>query len=76
MNERIKELTEQAKEISHWLDGGYTPVWRINPEKFAELVIEEAFSVMARQMFLHCDTQASDPGYMKAVANTKKKFGL
>ena len=41
MNEKIQELIEQAKEVSHWLDGGYTPVYRTNPEKLAELVIHE-----------------------------------
>ena len=41
MNERIRELAEQAKEVSHWLDGGYTPVYRTNLEKFAELIVRE-----------------------------------
>ena len=41
MNERIKELAEQAKEVSHWLDGGYTPVYRTNLEKFAILLMRE-----------------------------------
>jgi hypothetical protein len=41
MNERIKELAEEAKEVSHWLDGGYTPVYHTNLEKFAELIVRE-----------------------------------
>ena len=41
MNERIRQLKEQAKEVSHWLDGGYTPVYDTNLEKFAELIIRE-----------------------------------
>jgi hypothetical protein len=41
MNERIMELKEQAKEVTHWLDGGYTPVYDTNLEKFALLIIEE-----------------------------------
>jgi hypothetical protein len=41
MNERIKELKEQAKEVTHWLDGGYTPVYHTNLEKFAELIVRE-----------------------------------
>ena len=45
MNERIKELVEQAKEVSHWLDGGYTPVYYTNLEKLAELVIEKCVGI-------------------------------
>lgn len=41
MNDRIEKLAEQAKEVSHWLDGGYTPVYRTNLEKFAELIVSE-----------------------------------
>jgi len=41
MNELIKKLKEQAKEVSHWLDGGYTPVYYTNLEKFAELIVKE-----------------------------------
>jgi hypothetical protein len=45
MNERIQELAEESKEVSHWLDGGYTPVYRTNLEKFAELIIKETLEV-------------------------------
>ncbi len=41
MNDRIDKLAEQAKEVSHWLDGGYTPVYHTNLKKFAELIISE-----------------------------------
>jgi len=41
MNERFVELAEQAKEVSRWLDGGYTPVYRTNLEKFALLLMRE-----------------------------------
>jgi len=44
MNERITELKEQAKEVSHWLDGGYTPVYDTNLEKFAELIVGECLT--------------------------------
>ena len=47
MNPRIKELAEQAKEVSHWLDGGYTPVYYTNLEKFAQLIVRECAN--------HCD---------------------
>ena len=41
MNERIEKLAEQAKEVSHWLDGGYTPVYHTNLKKFAILLMRE-----------------------------------
>jgi hypothetical protein len=45
MNERIKELAKQAEEFSHWTNHGYTANYRINPEKFAELIIKETLEV-------------------------------
>ncbi len=45
MNERIRELAEQAKEVSHWLDGGYTPVYCTNLEKFAELIVRDCAGI-------------------------------
>ena len=45
MNERIRLLAEQAKEVSHWLDGGYTPVYDTNLEKFAELIVRECAKI-------------------------------
>ena len=41
MNDRIEKLAEQAKEVSHWLDGGYTPVYHTNLKKFALLLMRE-----------------------------------
>jgi hypothetical protein len=48
MNERIKELAEQAKEVGYWLDGGYTPVYHTNLEKFAELIVAECLEACSR----------------------------
>jgi hypothetical protein len=45
MNERIKELAKQAEEFSHWTNHGHTANYRINPEKFAELIIKETLEV-------------------------------
>ena len=50
MNERIRELAEQAKEVSYWLDGGYTPVYHTNLEKFAELIVKETMQVVANNL--------------------------
>jgi hypothetical protein len=48
MNKRIKELARKAKEVSHWLDGGYTPVYRTNLEKFAILLMREIAMVQIK----------------------------
>lgn len=41
MNERIKELAEQAQKIVGYLDGGYTEIKALDQEKFAELIVRE-----------------------------------
>ncbi len=50
MNQRIQQLAEQAKEVSHWLDGGYTPVYCTNLEKFAQLIVQECLEVVEKQL--------------------------
>jgi hypothetical protein len=46
MNERIQQLAEQAKEFSHWTNDGHIANYRINPEKFAELIVKECLEEM------------------------------
>ena len=41
MNERIKELAEQAQKVVGYLDGGYTEIKALDQEKFAELIVRE-----------------------------------
>ena len=43
MNERIKELAEQATEVSEWLSGNCSPD-APDLTKFAELIIRECAS--------------------------------
>ena len=45
MNERIKELAEQATTIEYGVDNGFYRV-TFDKEKFAELIIEECISVL------------------------------
>ena len=75
MNERIREFAR----ISH-LDvyglGKDREKWEAVLTEFSQLITKGVFDEMARQMFLHCDTQASDPGYQKAMANTLKMYGV
>ena len=41
MNERIKQLAEQAQKVAYYTDGGYTPIMTLDQEKFAELIVQE-----------------------------------
>jgi hypothetical protein len=46
MNERIKQLAEQAQKVAYYTDGGYTPIMTLDQEKFAELIVREVVSKM------------------------------
>ncbi len=50
MNQKIKELIEQAKFREEYYPGGSTVEYRtyINQEKFAELIIQECLHVMGK----------------------------
>jgi hypothetical protein len=41
MNERIKQLIEQSQKVVGYLDGGYTEIKALDPEKFALLIVRE-----------------------------------
>jgi hypothetical protein len=41
MNERIRQLAEQAQKVSYYTDGGYTPIMTLDQEKFAELIVRQ-----------------------------------
>jgi hypothetical protein len=41
MNERIRQLAEQAQKVAYYTDGGYTPIMTLDQEKFSELIVQE-----------------------------------
>jgi hypothetical protein len=45
MNERIRQLAEQAQKVAYYTDGGYTPIMTLDQEKFAELIVRECADV-------------------------------
>ena len=49
MNERIKQLAEQAQKVAYYTDGGYTPIMTLDQEKFAELIVLECAQVCLSQ---------------------------
>jgi hypothetical protein len=72
MNERIKELAKQAEEFSHWTNHGYTANYRINPEKFAELIIKECIDQCAD----NGSNDEWDKGVRWAANQIKEHFGV
>jgi hypothetical protein len=45
MNERIKELWQQAQKVVGYTDGGYTEIKALDQEKFAELIIKDCITI-------------------------------
>lgn len=45
MNAKIKALLEQSKEESKWLVGTSSPVYEVNQQKFAELIVQECLTI-------------------------------
>ena len=58
MNERIKELKEQAMEWVPNMADPDTKIRLLNAEKFAELIVRECVSIVAKRK-----DQAIDDGY-------------
>ena len=71
MNERIKELAEQADEYADYklqMPGEYDPDWHdVRDEKFAELIVRECCDT-----FVELRTRPAD----LAVLDVKKHFGV
>ena len=78
MNERIKELAEQAQKVVGYLDGGYTEIKALDQEKFAELIVRECIGC--------CEQVISDPvpesvdtwlnGGSQCIDEIKQHFGV
>jgi N-acetylglutamate synthase/N-acetylornithine aminotransferase len=47
MNERIRQLADEAQKVAYYTDGGYTPIMTLDQEKFAELIVRECAEVAA-----------------------------
>jgi hypothetical protein len=73
MNERIKELAEQAQKVVGYTDGGYTEIKALDQEKFAELIVRECAEIV--------DTERSNSvgcGYITKTngMRIKEHFGV
>ena len=88
MNERIRELAEQAYEqqplmvancetfeIEHKIGHGGAPMYHrvFNQEKFAELIVQECIDIIAPYT-----VRMSRPGeeYLHPISEIKKNFGV
>ena len=77
MNERIKELAEQAKEVGYWLDGGYTPVYHTNLEKFAELIVQECLEACSRANNIrHFVPPTQEQVVLSCMREIREHFGV
>jgi hypothetical protein len=79
MNERIRELAEQAgfsfkyKTAPDELNPGHT---RQDLEKFAELIVKDCLNELCNQMD-HFNIDLSNlPAWYKALEQTEKSFGI
>jgi len=80
MNERIKELIEQATESKGFLTAGDNvpplPVKEFNKEKFAELIVRECANI-CMEMYAKCAGLPGDGALAKDCAYwIKKDFGV
>ena len=69
MNERIRELAEQATD--KWVGGEF-----FDRKKFAELIVLETIKQMAIQMDKFGDDQSNNPAWYKSEEAVKKHFGV
>jgi len=67
MNERIRELAEQASHQS-------IPYSKYFAEKFAELIVQECISTVQKRYM--GDNNREDMEVLRCVADMKKHFGV
>ena len=85
MNERIKELAEQAKAYSdqQWLEAGY-PNWEIYSkyytkdynEKFAELIVRECANRMGEEIVYNNAYKERNKAISDMIEVVKQHFGV
>ena len=70
MNERIKQLIEQATTIEHGVDNGFDRV-TFDKEKFAELIVRECIDIVSPYAIRMENFDGGHP-----IADLKKHFGV
>jgi hypothetical protein len=78
MNERIKQLAEQADEYADnkiQMPGEYHPDWHdTRDEKFAELIVTNAIGVLQKRFM--GDLNREDMEVRRCIEDLKKHFGV
>lgn len=80
MNERIRELAEQAGFGSAWFEES-SPGYPALPKEgmlkeFAELIVRETVKEMSHQLYWHGVEQSNNPSFYKAIEKTLEHFGV
>jgi hypothetical protein len=82
MNERIKELYNQSLEQKYQYGGSDSKpgemysnyITVLNPEKFAELIVQEAITIVNKRYM--GDNNREDMEVRRCVEDLKKHFGV
>ena len=78
MNERIKELAEQADEYADTklqMPGEYHPDWHdVRDEKFSELIVQECIETLNKRFM--GDLNREDMEVRRCIDDVKKHFGV
>jgi hypothetical protein len=75
MNERIRELAEQAGS-THKQSLGVYQFYEHELKEFAKLLVEQTINEMTAQMFYYGIDEANNPSFYKAIDKTKQHFGV
>jgi hypothetical protein len=76
MNERIRELAEQAQKVAYYTDGGYTPIMTLDQEKFAELIVQECVIRAEREWIRNGSGTEHNQAVSKVIESIKEHFGV
>jgi len=74
MNERIKQLIEQSQKVVGYLDGGYTEIKALDPEKFAELIVKECVKSLWTEECYNSDLALEE--FNRKAAKIKQHLGV
>ena len=73
MNEKIKQLAEQAEDYVESL-GLVNDYWQVYNEKFAELIVRECISTLNKRFM--GDLNREDMEVRRCIEDVKKHFGV
>ena len=77
MNERIKELAEEAG-LNMWVNGNNEVEFSENEKKFAELIVKDITTAQRELAKIMSDTGSEDQAYILRItaSNIERKYGV